>query len=87
MMSTLMCWCSYRECNVKEQKDAMPCVDALTAFTSNNFSMLHWFSRDLTPLDVTCRHVLTRGDAPSPPPPSTAQRLWNPTPRPLHPRL
>jgi hypothetical protein len=31
-----MYWCSYRKCYIREQKDARPRVDVLTATTSNN---------------------------------------------------
>ena len=31
MVSKLVDWCSYRVCDVKEQKDAMPRIDALIA--------------------------------------------------------
>jgi hypothetical protein len=37
VVSKLMYWCGYRECNFKEQKDARPRVDALTASTSNSY--------------------------------------------------
>jgi hypothetical protein len=35
-MSELMYWCSYRVCDMREQKDARPRVNALIAPTSDS---------------------------------------------------
>jgi hypothetical protein len=35
MVSELLYWCSYGKCYIREQKDARPRVDAVTATTSN----------------------------------------------------
>jgi hypothetical protein len=34
-VSELLYWCSYGKCYIREQKDARPRVDAVTATTSN----------------------------------------------------
>jgi hypothetical protein len=36
MVSELLYWCSYGKCYIREQKDARPRVDAVTATTSNS---------------------------------------------------
>jgi hypothetical protein len=37
MVSELLYWCSYGKCYIREQKDARPRVDAVTATTSNKY--------------------------------------------------
>jgi hypothetical protein len=36
VVSELVYWCRYRVCDIREQKDARPRVDTLTAPTLNN---------------------------------------------------
>jgi hypothetical protein len=47
VVSELMYWCSYGKCYIREQKDARPRVDALTALehTCHSFLLLLLFCR------------------------------------------
>jgi hypothetical protein len=46
MVSELLYWCSYGKCYIREQKDARPRVDAVTATTSNRSTIPYDYKTD-----------------------------------------